>query len=69
MSETVTKEARDIPRLQRRYQEVLRAALQNEFGYRNVMEVPRLEKIVINMGVGDAASDQKKLDWRWPNSP
>ncbi|MGH7085581.1 MAG: 50S ribosomal protein L5 [Acetobacteraceae bacterium] len=62
MSETKVKETREMPRLQRRYQEVLRAALQSEFGYRNVMQVPRLEKIVINMGVGDAASDQKKLD-------
>jgi large subunit ribosomal protein L5 len=33
-----------------------------EFGYRNVMEIPKLEKIVINMGVGEAAGDQKKLD-------
>lgn len=62
MSETAVKESREVPRLQRRYQEVLRAALQKEFGYRNVMQVPRLEKIVINMGVGEAASDQKKLD-------
>jgi large subunit ribosomal protein L5 len=33
-----------------------------EFGYRNVMEIPKLEKIVINMGVGEAAADGKKLD-------
>jgi large subunit ribosomal protein L5 len=50
------------PRLQLHYREQVRAALQNEFGYGNVMQVPRLEKIVINMGVGEAAADQKKLD-------
>lgn len=56
------REPREVPRLQQRYQNVLREALQKEFGYRNVMQVPRLEKIVINMGVGEAAADQKKLD-------
>ncbi len=53
---------REMPRLQRRYIEVVRPALQKEFGYANPMQVPRLEKIVINMGVGEAAGDQKKLD-------
>jgi large subunit ribosomal protein L5 len=53
---------REMPRMQRRYNEVVRPALQKEFGYANVMQVPRLEKIVINMGVGEAAGDQKKLD-------
>ncbi len=36
--------------------------MQEQFGYSNPMQVPRLEKIVINMGVGEAAGDQKKLD-------
>ena len=40
----------------------MRAKLTAEFGYTNPMQVPRLEKIVLNMGVGDAAGDQKKLD-------
>ena len=53
---------REIPRLQRHYAETVRAELQKEFGYKNPMEVPKLEKIVINMGVGEAAGDQKKLD-------
>jgi large subunit ribosomal protein L5 len=53
---------REVPRLQRQYAEAIRAELQKEFGYKNPMEVPRLEKIVINMGVGEAAGDQKKLD-------
>ena len=59
MSETQT---RPVPRMQQRYQDTLRASLQQQFGYRNPMQVPRLEKIVINMGVGEAAGDQKKLD-------
>lgn len=49
-------------RMARRYEETLRPALLKEFGYKNPMQVPRLEKIVINMGVGEAAGDQKKLD-------
>ncbi|MBK1659012.1 50S ribosomal protein L5 [Paracraurococcus ruber] len=50
------------PRLAQYYAEVVRAELQKEFGYKNHMQVPKLEKIVINMGVGEAAGDQKKLD-------
>src|SRR5215213_7463350 len=54
--------SREVPRLQRHYNEAVRAELMQEFGYKNAMEIPRLEKIVINMGVGEAAGDQKKLD-------
>jgi large subunit ribosomal protein L5 len=50
------------PRLQAHYNEVVRATLQKEFNYTNAMQVPRLDKIVLNMGVGEAAADQKKLD-------
>ncbi|MCB4821207.1 50S ribosomal protein L5 [Roseicella aerolata] len=50
------------PRLSVHYSEVVRQQLIQEFGYKNPMEVPKLEKIVINMGVGEAAGDQKKLD-------
>ncbi len=57
MSETKQK-----PRMQQRYLDTGRAAMQEQFGYTNPMQVPRLEKIVINMGVGEAAGDQKKLD-------
>ncbi|HTR15678.1 MAG TPA: 50S ribosomal protein L5 [Acetobacteraceae bacterium] len=60
MSET--SEIREVPRLQAVYAEKIRAALQKEFNYQNPMQVPKLEKIVINMGVGEAAGDQKKLD-------
>ena len=52
----------ELPRLQQRYVDEIRAALTKEFGYGNPMQVPKLEKIVINMGVGEAAGDQKKLD-------
>ena len=52
----------EMPRMQQRYLTEVRAALQKEFGYGNPMQVPKLEKIVINMGVGEAAGDQKKLD-------
>ncbi len=50
------------PRMLTRYHETVRAALTEQFGYTNPMQVPKLEKIVINMGVGEAAADQKILD-------
>ena len=52
----------ETPRMQQRYLDAVRPALTKEFGYKNVMQVPRLEKIVINMGVGEATGDQKTLD-------
>ncbi len=55
-------EVKSLPRMQTHYREVVRPQMRNEFGYKNPMEVPVLEKIVINMGVGEAAADQKKLD-------
>lgn len=58
----VSASAGDMPRMQRRYVDEIRAALVEEFGYKNPMQVPKLEKIVINMGVGEASGDQKKLD-------
>src|SRR5579875_1147109 len=53
---------KEMPRMQKRYLEEVRGKLQSEFGYKNPMQVPKLEKIVINMGVGEATADQKKLD-------
>jgi large subunit ribosomal protein L5 len=50
-----------MTRLKKQYDEKVRAQLTTEFGYKNPMEVPRLEKIVINMGVGEAVSDSKKI--------
>ena len=57
-----TSAAREMPRMQQRYNSEIKAKLQAEFAYKNPMQVPKLEKIVINMGVGEAAGDQKKLD-------
>ena len=53
------------PTLKKKYQDEIIPALQKEFGYKNVMQVPRLEKIVLNMGVGQAGQtggDAKQLD-------
>lgn len=49
------------PRLKALYQSKIRAKLKEEFGYRNDMQIPRLEKIVLNMGVGEAVKDTKKV--------
>ncbi len=48
------------PRLKRVYREDVRKALQDQFSYQNDMQVPRLDKVVINMGVGEATGDSKK---------
>jgi large subunit ribosomal protein L5 len=50
-----------MTRLHERYNTTLRPALMKEFGYPSVMAVPRLDKIVINMGVGEAVNDSKKV--------
>ncbi len=51
-----------MPRLQKKYREEIAPALMKKFGYTNVMQIPRLEKIVVNMGVGAASRDIKELD-------
>jgi large subunit ribosomal protein L5 len=51
-----------VPRLKTRYDEELRAALKDELGLSSIMQVPRLEKITLNMGVGEAKTDAKALD-------
>ncbi|WP_196258628.1 50S ribosomal protein L5 [Pelagibacterium limicola] len=50
-----------IPRLRTHYDDVVRAGLIETFNYANPMEVPKLEKVVINMGVGEAVADSKKV--------
>jgi large subunit ribosomal protein L5 len=50
------------PRMKTHYEKVVRDSLKKEFGYGNVMQIPRIEKIVINMGVGEAVNDRKKVD-------
>lgn len=49
-----------MPRMRTHYDEVVRPQLQEKFGYKNPMEVPSIEKIVLNMGVGEAVADSKK---------
>ncbi len=50
------------PRLKEKYNSEIIAKLQKQFGFKNIMQVPKIEKIVINIGVGDASSDPKLLD-------
>ncbi len=63
-TEEVKKEAEDkiTPRMWTKYHEEIISKLKEKFEYKNVMEVPRLEKIVVNMGVGSAVQDSKILD-------
>ena len=49
------------PRLKKVYSDVVRAKMVEEFGYKNPMQVPKLEKIVLNIGVGEAVNDSKKV--------
>jgi large subunit ribosomal protein L5 len=60
VSATDTVEAPAVPRLKQRYGDEIRAQLKDQLGLANIMQVPRLEKVVINMGVG-AATDQARL--------
>ncbi len=49
------------PRLKAQYKDKIRAALKEEFGYKNDLQIPKLQKIVLNMGVGEAVNDSKKI--------
>jgi large subunit ribosomal protein L5 len=59
---TTAPEARPLPRLKVRYREEIVPALRTQFDYANVMQVPGLTKIVVNMGVGEAARDSKLIE-------
>jgi large subunit ribosomal protein L5 len=59
---TTTASAKVTPRLKTRYQEEILPALRSEFDIKNVMQVPGLTKIVVNMGVGEAARDSKLIE-------
>jgi large subunit ribosomal protein L5 len=50
------------PRMKTHYEKVVRETMRSKFGYTNPMQIPRLEKIVLNMGVGEAVADRKKVD-------
>jgi large subunit ribosomal protein L5 len=58
----MTTAEKTLPRLKGRYREDIVPALREEFGYRNVMQIPGLTKVVVNMGVGEAARDSKLID-------
>jgi large subunit ribosomal protein L5 len=62
MTETVDTPVKIVPRLKAKYAETIKASLQDEFNYANVNQVPRLVKVVVNMGVGDAAKDSKLIE-------
>lgn len=57
-----TAASKVTPRLQTKYREEIRDSLQNQFHYDNVMQIPGLVKVVVNMGVGEAARDSKVID-------
>jgi len=54
-------EAGYVPRFKKRYNDTIRPALMQKFGYKNAMQVPKLNKVVLNIGAGEAASDGKKI--------
>ena len=51
-----------VPRLKTQFDEIIRGKLAEEFGYTNPMQVPMLDKVVLNMGIGEAVSDRKKVE-------
>jgi large subunit ribosomal protein L5 len=59
---TATAPERQMPRLKRRYLDEVHPALLQQFGFANPMQVPRLSKIVVNMGVGDAVADARAME-------
>jgi len=59
---TATTEARTVPRLKQRYRDEIVPDLREQFGFSNVMQVPGVTKVVVNMGVGDAARDSKLIE-------
>jgi large subunit ribosomal protein L5 len=61
-TDTDATQARPYPRLKTRYRDEIVPSLREEFGYGNVMQVPGVTKIVVNMGVGDAARDSKLIE-------
>ena len=62
MATTTTEQSTARPRLQTRYREEIIPAMQEQFHYANIMQVPGLTKLVVNMGVGEAARDSKLIE-------
>ena len=59
---SLAQEEKVLPRLKKRYREEIRDSLQSQFGYPNVMQIPGVVKVVVNMGVGEAARDAKLIN-------
>jgi large subunit ribosomal protein L5 len=59
---TTTSEPKTLPRLKQRYRDEIVPALKEQHGYANPMQIPTVVKVVVNMGVGDAAKDSKLID-------
>ena len=62
MTVTDQTETKALPRLKQRYRDEIKTALTSQFSYTNAMQVPGVVKVVVNMGVGDAAKDSKLID-------
>ena len=62
MSDTMSTATTEMPRLKKLYNEQIREQLKADLGLSNIMEVPRMEKIVVNMGVGEALDNRKNLE-------
>ncbi|MFD0850742.1 50S ribosomal protein L5 [Actinomadura adrarensis] len=62
MTETTTERPVPVPRLKTKYREEIAGQMREQFGYENVMQIPGLTKIVVNMGVGEAARDAKVIE-------
>ncbi len=60
--QTTASEPKALPRLKQRYRDEIKSALTEQFSYSNAMQVPGVVKVVVNMGVGDAAKDSKLID-------
>ena len=61
-SEQASEQAIELPRLRKRYIEVIAPKLQTEFGYKNVNQIPKVEKVVINIGLGEATTNPKLVE-------
>ena len=59
---TTAEQTKTVPRLKQRYRDEIKDALNKEFSYDNVMQIPGVVKVVVNMGVGDAARDAKLIN-------
>jgi len=61
-SEKASEQGSELPRLRKRYDEVIVPKLQTEFGYKNVHQIPKVEKVVINIGLGEATTNPKLVE-------